>query len=69
MAAALQEPFQQKVWRCIQEGLLAVRGTDILGWANRSQVFHLLDRKEARLQVVLDGFLGFLEDLFLLHRR
>lgn len=56
VAAALQEPFQQKVWRCIQEGLLAVRGTDILGWANQSKVLHFLDRKEACLQVVLDVF-------------
>lgn len=46
MAAALQETFQQKVWRCIQEGLLAVRGTDILGRADRSKVFHFLDRQK-----------------------
>lgn len=45
MAAALQEPFQQEVWRCIQEGLLAVRGTHILGGANQSKVFHFLDRR------------------------
>lgn len=52
VAAALQEPFQQEVWRCIQEGLLAVRGTHILGGADRSKVFHFLDRR-ACLQVQL----------------
>lgn len=56
VAAALQEPFQKEVCRRVQEGLLAVGSTDILGWANRSEVFHFLGSKEACLQAALDVF-------------
>lgn len=43
VAAALQEPFEQELGRGVQEGLLAVRGANILWRADRGGVFHLLE--------------------------
>lgn len=53
MAAALKEPFEQELGWGVQEGLLAVRGTNILGWADCGRVFYFLEREE--ISLVLDG--------------
>ena len=45
VAAVLQEPFQQELGWSIKEGLLAVWGTNILGRADRSEVFYFLERE------------------------
>jgi len=42
VAAALQEPFQQKLGRGVQEGLLAIRGANVLRRADRGGVSHFL---------------------------
>lgn len=45
MTAALQEPFQQELGWGVQERLLAVWGTDVLGRADWSGVFYFLERE------------------------
>lgn len=45
MAAALQEPLQQELSRGVQQGLLAVRGADVLRRADGGGVLHLLHHR------------------------
>lgn len=49
MAAALQEPFKEELGRGIQEGLLTVWGTNILGRADWGGVFYFLEREQSSL--------------------
>lgn len=49
VAAALQEPFKEELGRSIQEGLLTVWGTNILGRADWGGVFYFLEREQSSL--------------------